>query len=169
MSITCSNCNYVRPESTTSPGPACPICHTPYSEKDLRPTGVAKDIDNLGPRSMIALLAFIIAAGIGLYLLKAKYSPAEESNGTPADTVEQRRETDTSKLGAIPWSEDFHAGIASALGQNKVRGCGQFAYKLMPGKTSEYLVACIGMQGDKTGYLVFPNIGKVVGPIDLSK
>lgn len=72
-------------------------------------------------------------------------------------------------LDLTPWREDFHQGLAISLGRKKIRGCGDFVYKLMPDTDSEYLVACIGMDGKKTGYLVWPNTDGVVGPIDLSK
>lgn len=169
MSLTCSKCQYKRPSTTKTPGPECPICHTPYSANDLRPPSVEKDIDNLGPKSKIALIAFIIAAATGLLMLNNKYSPGKGATTSPVNEYAKEQASDASILAATPWADTYHEGIALALGRNKIRGCGQFAYKLMPGTASEYLVACIGMKGEKTGYLVFPDIGSVVGPIDLSK
>lgn len=86
-----------------------------------------------------------------------------------ADRVDMTKQEQLAALDQLPWREDYHPGLASSLGRKKVRGCGEFVYKLMPGTDSEYLVACIGMDGKKAGYLVWPNVDGVVGPIDLSK
>lgn len=56
--------------------------------------------------------------------------------------------------------------LSIALAHNKITGCGQFEHKKYY-KGSEYLVACT-RDGEKwTGYIVFPVIKKVVGPVGL--
>lgn len=64
------------------------------------------------------------------------------------------------------WKETFSTDLSIALARNKISGCGQFEYKSAR-DGEEYLVACTRDGERWTGYIVFPRIEKVVGPIKL--
>lgn len=59
---------------------------------------------------------------------------------------------------------DEFGGIASALMQNSIHGCGEFYYRLANGESSsgEALVYCTGDGQNWTHYLVFYRVGNVV-------
>lgn len=66
-----------------------------------------------------------------------------------------------------PWRE-FTPDVARTLAKNGVRGCGEFYQRLSatmntPGG-EEYLVACTRDGDTWAGYLVWPSIGRVLGP-----
>ncbi|CAM8642509.1 hypothetical protein MCEMSEM18_03523 [Comamonadaceae bacterium] len=62
------------------------------------------------------------------------------------------------------WSDTPNAGIMRALASNNVAGCGQYSYKAAAGSSSEYLVYCTRDGKNWMAYLVWPKIGKVMGP-----
>lgn len=164
MSLICSNCQYKRPATTTVTGDSCPICGTPYSKEDLAGRSVQGDINKLSPAGHAALWIFLVAVSGGLYLLSSKYS-----RQAPAE-VEQTAVTTEQKMDALdsqPWTDQFNPDLTRALALNKIQGCGDLRFKAMPGGSNEYVVACTNEQGERTGYLVWPNTNRVLGPIDL--
>lgn len=64
------------------------------------------------------------------------------------------------------WQESVAPDLSIALARNKISGCGQFEHRRARGG-DEYLVACTRDGERWTGYIVFPRIEKVVGPINL--
>lgn len=66
-----------------------------------------------------------------------------------------------------PWRQDSPAELNITLGNNRVRGCGEFYFRTRhgeAGKYAEYLVYCTGDGNSWTTYIVFPSVNKVVGP-----
>jgi hypothetical protein len=64
-----------------------------------------------------------------------------------------------------PWREPT-GEVAIALGQNGAKGCGEFYQKPAVEAQSEYAVACTRDGIRWEGYLVWPSIGKILGPDD---
>ena len=66
------------------------------------------------------------------------------------------------------WSDAPHPGIMRALVSNKVVGCGQYSYKAAASSSGEYLVYCTRDGKNWVAYLVWPNIGNIIGPNRIS-
>lgn len=66
------------------------------------------------------------------------------------------------------WKETALTDLSIALAHNKISGCGQFEHRRHV-KGDEYLVACTRDGERWTGYIVFPLIKKVVGPVKLER
>jgi hypothetical protein len=63
-----------------------------------------------------------------------------------------------------PWREDFHRGITQTLVTNQISGCGQYKYRESALDPSEYVVYCTSDGKFWTAYLIWPKIGKLMGP-----
>jgi hypothetical protein len=86
----------------------------------------------------------------------------------------RRPEVSTRPKYESEWHTDVHRGITIALGRNKIRDCGEYAYKRNTDETEDYLVRCrterayikeeSGEETTTLFYQVWPNIDSVVGP-----
>ncbi|HEX7821913.1 MAG TPA: hypothetical protein VF463_14990 [Sphingobium sp.] len=56
------------------------------------------------------------------------------------------------------------AEVAATLLQNHVQGCGEFYQKVSSYSQGEFAVACTRDGANWDGYLVWPRIGKIIGP-----
>lgn len=61
--------------------------------------------------------------------------------------------------------QDGRAEVAKALIKGGARGCGEFYQKPHKSFTNEWLVACTRNGKTFTAYRVWPNIGRVQGPV----
>lgn len=63
-----------------------------------------------------------------------------------------------------PWQYEFNTEITTALVVSKVKGCGQYRYRVSTRSTSEFLVYC-SRDGEKwLAYMVWPKLEKALGP-----
>lgn len=117
--------------------------------------------------AVIGVLALLGPSLLQYYAtaIRSTEAASQQTERTERKTAEQI----VAELDLMPWVDEYHAGIALALGRKKITGCGSIRYKLMPDATSEYMVECSDRYDRKTGYLVWPNTGGVMGPIDLDR
>lgn len=168
MPLTCRSCKYTRPHSIKNPGLACPLCHTPYPTEDLEcQVTTAEQI--LAAVGVVCAVTVGALPAIGLVLLLKDNTPDRPTETASRPTERKTAEQIVAELDRMPWVDEYHAGIAQALGRKKITGCGSIRFKLMPDATSEYMVECSDRYDRKTGYLVWPNTGGVIGPIDLDR
>ncbi len=64
-----------------------------------------------------------------------------------------------------PWREDANADITKTLAGAKASGCEQFRYREHPTANGEFLVHCTTDGTNWQAYLVWPQTGKVLGPL----
>ncbi len=64
-----------------------------------------------------------------------------------------------------PWHVTFDKEITMALGKNNIGGCGDYKYRESSRDKGEYIVLCSRDGSNWTGYLVWPHIGSVIGPL----
>ncbi len=62
------------------------------------------------------------------------------------------------------WNTEFDLGIAKALGENGVQGCGEFKYKSSSQDQGEYLVHCSRDGETWVAYLVWVPSEVIMGP-----
>lgn len=67
-----------------------------------------------------------------------------------------------------PWKTDFNMKVTKALSQYGARGCGIIIYRTSRNSESEFLAACSTDNENWKAYMVWPNIGEVMGPYTLN-
>lgn len=157
MPLVCRNCGYSRPTSVGDPGAACPVCKTPYPEDDLAVFATGR-ANRYGVLAGAIVAVVFLAAGAGLWhlLFGGAEKPPERRLSLKDEFTE---------AASIPWIEDYHQGVAYALGMKRITGCGSFRYKRIPERVEIYLVECSDRYDRKTGYKVGPDSGLVLGPL----
>ena len=68
-----------------------------------------------------------------------------------------------------PWRSDFNKDITHALAKNNILGCGEYKHRESSVNSGEFLVLCSNDGLTLNGYLVWPRIGSVTGPIKKSE
>lgn len=157
MPLACRHCEYSRPLTADEPGTVCPICLTPYPEADL---AELKAIRDARAGWWVTPVSFGVAVLSVAGLWNSMFGDSEKP--------ELRRlslKDEFSEAISVPWIEEYHQGIAYALGMERVTGCGSFRYKRIPKRSGIYLVECSDRHDQKTGYKVGPDSGLVLGPL----
>ncbi len=63
-----------------------------------------------------------------------------------------------------PWRDDFHLGITKAFAAKSIRECGQYKFRESSRDKNEFLVYCTRDGRTWKAFIVWPNIGEVMGP-----
>lgn len=67
-----------------------------------------------------------------------------------------------------PWKTEFNMKVTKALSQSGARGCGIIIHRTSRNSKSEFLAACSTDNENWKAYMVWPNIGEVMGPYTLN-
>jgi hypothetical protein len=107
-----------------------------------------------------SVMVWAVCAGMAALLL----STCQLGSRTTPSTTSLQSTSDFAQQYATAWQSGPHQGIMQALANHHATGCGEFYYRAATHSSTEFLVHCTADGTHWTAYLVWPAIGKVIGP-----